>query len=92
MIRHLIHGHSESCFLVRVPSESSRKVTLTVLGTGLATFGAVLATIYYFKSQTVVVSTVFLAVISYVLGEAMSNFIPRKTWLGRFLNPHPVSS
>jgi hypothetical protein len=61
------------------------------IGTGLATFGAVLATIYYFKPQTVVVSTVFLAVISYVLGEAMSTFIPRKTWLGRFLNPHPVS-
>jgi OPT family oligopeptide transporter len=56
----------------------------------LATFGAVLATIYYFKPQTVVVSTVFLAVIAYVLGEAMSNFIPRKTWLGRFMNPHPV--
>ncbi|KAF8853981.1 OPT superfamily oligopeptide transporter [Acephala macrosclerotiorum] len=49
------------------------------LGTGLATLGAVLATIYYFKPQTVVVSTVFLAVISY-------------TWLGRFLNPHPFNS
>ncbi|KAE8444125.1 hypothetical protein EG329_000813 [Mollisiaceae sp. DMI_Dod_QoI] len=48
--------------------------------------------VLYWPSFTVVVSTVFLAVISYVLGEAMATFIPRKTWLGRFLNPHPFNS
>jgi hypothetical protein len=63
---------------------------LTSLGIGLSTFGGSLATIYYFKPQTVTVSTVFLGVISYVLGEAMAAFIPRKTFVGRFLNPHPV--
>jgi hypothetical protein len=57
---------------------------------GLSTFGGILATIYYFKPQTVPVSVIFIAVISYVLGEAMAAFIPRKTFIGRFLNPHPV--
>lgn len=63
---------------------------LYALGIGLSTFGGSLATIYYFKPQTVSVSTVFLGVISYVLGELMSVLIPRKTFVGRFLNPHPV--
>lgn len=63
---------------------------LIPIGIGLSTFGGSLATIYYFKPQTVSVSTVFLGVISYVLGEAMSVFIPRKGAIGRFLNPHPV--
>jgi hypothetical protein len=60
------------------------------LGIGLSTFGAILATIYHFKPQVVNVSTVFLAVVSYILGEFMSVAIPRKTFMGRFLNPHPV--
>ncbi|OCL08353.1 OPT superfamily oligopeptide transporter [Glonium stellatum] len=62
------------------------------LGIGLSTFGGTLATIYYFKPQSVVVSTVFLAIISFVLGEAMAAFIPRKTFIGRLLNPHPFNS
>lgn len=36
-------------------------------------------------------SVVFLAVIAYVIGEGMSLLIPRKTWLGRFLNPFPFN-
>jgi hypothetical protein len=63
---------------------------LIATGIGLSTFGGTLATIYYFKPQTVVVSTVFLAVVSYVLGELMSIIIPRKG-IFRFLNPHPVN-
>lgn len=36
-------------------------------------------------------STVFLAVITYMLGELMSFAIPRKGRIGRFLNPHPFN-
>jgi hypothetical protein len=36
--------------------------------------------------QTVYVSTMFLTVISYVLGVSMENVIPRWGWL-RYLNP-----
>jgi hypothetical protein len=37
------------------------------IGIGLSAFGGVLAEIYYFKPQTVLVSTMFLAIISYVV-------------------------
>jgi hypothetical protein len=57
-----------------------------IIGIALSTFGGLLATIYHFKPQTVPVSTVFLAVISYVLGEGMALIIPRN----RIFNPHPV--
>jgi OPT oligopeptide transporter protein len=63
---------------------------LTVVGLGLSAFGGALSTIYYFKPQTLVVSTIFLGVISYVLGEIMSHALPRKGILGALLNPHPV--
>jgi hypothetical protein len=59
-------------------------------GIGLSTFGGCLATIYYFKPQTALVSQVFLAVVSYVIGEAMARIIPNKGWIGRLFNPHPV--
>ena len=60
------------------------------LGLGLSAFGGVLSTIYYFKPQTLAVSTIFLGCISYILGELMSHTIPRVGFIGRFLNPHPV--
>lgn len=60
-------------------------------GIGLSLFGGIISAIYYFKPQTVTVSTVFLAVIAYILGEGMSILIPRKTWLGQFLNPFPFN-
>jgi hypothetical protein len=59
-------------------------------GLGLSAFGGALGTIYYFKPQTLSVSTIFLGVISYVIGELMARIIPRWGWLGRLLNPHPV--
>jgi OPT oligopeptide transporter protein len=62
------------------------------LGMGLSTFGGSLATIYYFKPQTVFVSTVFLAVISYVLGEVLAQIIPTKGVIGKIFNPHPVGA
>jgi hypothetical protein len=60
------------------------------LGIGLSLFGSTLACIYYFKPQTVFVSVIFLAVISYVLGELMAAIIPKGGWIGRWFNPHPV--
>jgi hypothetical protein len=62
------------------------------LGFGLSAFGAVLSTIYFFKPQSLSVSTIFLGCISYVLGELMSHTLPRRGPIGRFLNPHPVSN
>jgi OPT family oligopeptide transporter len=40
----------------------------------------------------VAVSVIFLTVIGYVLGNAMSLAIPRKGLIGRYLNPHPFNS
>ncbi|KAJ7170810.1 hypothetical protein C8R43DRAFT_944652 [Mycena crocata] len=57
-----------------------------VLGLGLSAFGGVLAEIYYFKPQTVLVSTMFLAIIVFVLGKAMESIIPT-SGIFRFLNP-----
>ncbi|KAG8217851.1 OPT oligopeptide transporter [Butyriboletus roseoflavus] len=60
------------------------------LGLSLSAFGGSLAEIYYFKPQTVGVSLMFLAIVSYVLGIAMETFIPRHG-LFRYLNPHPFN-
>ncbi|KAJ6531964.1 OPT oligopeptide transporter protein-domain-containing protein [Mycena capillaripes] len=66
-----------------------------ILGLGLSAFGGVLGggscTLFsYFKPQTVFVSTMFLAIIAFILGKAMETVIP--TW-GPFsyLNPHPFN-
>ncbi|KAG2157244.1 OPT oligopeptide transporter protein-domain-containing protein [Suillus clintonianus] len=60
------------------------------IGLGLSAFGGSLAQIYYFKPQTVLVSVMFLAIISYVIGFAMETFIPRHGLL-RYLNPGPFN-
>ncbi|KAG2144821.1 OPT oligopeptide transporter protein-domain-containing protein [Suillus cothurnatus] len=60
------------------------------IGLGLSAFGGSLAQIYYFKPQTVSVSLMFLAIISYVIGLAMETFIPRHGLL-RYLNPGPFN-
>ncbi|KAK8868122.1 OPT oligopeptide transporter protein-domain-containing protein [Apiospora arundinis] len=61
------------------------------IGLGLSALSSSLATVYMFKPQGVGISTIFLCVISYVIALAME-FIPRRGWLGRFLNPHPFNS
>ncbi|KAJ5570081.1 uncharacterized protein N7459_009511 [Penicillium hispanicum] len=61
------------------------------LGIGLSIFGGTISSIYYFKPQTVVVSTVFIAVLAYLLGEGMAIGIPRIGIIGRWLNPHPFN-
>ncbi|GMM34355.1 hypothetical protein DASC09_016800 [Saccharomycopsis crataegensis] len=61
-----------------------------ILGVGLAIFGGVLQCIFYFKPQTIVVNGIFLMLLAYVGGEAMSMLIPRKGWL-KYLNPYPFN-
>ncbi|KAK8118886.1 uncharacterized protein PG998_003512 [Apiospora kogelbergensis] len=61
------------------------------IGLGLSALSSSLATVYMFKPQGVGISTIFLCVISYVIALAME-LIPRRGWLGRFLNPHPFNS
>ena len=52
---------------------------------------SVLAQIYYFKPQTLSVSTLFLLVLSYWFGNAMHMLIPDKG-IFRWLNPGPFNS
>ncbi|KAK8127642.1 OPT oligopeptide transporter protein-domain-containing protein [Apiospora sp. TS-2023a] len=61
------------------------------IGLGLSALASSLATVYMFKPQGVGISTIFLCVVSYVIALAME-LIPRRGWLGRFLNPHPFNS
>ncbi|EIW85092.1 OPT oligopeptide transporter [Coniophora puteana RWD-64-598 SS2] len=60
------------------------------IGIGLSAFGGSLAQIYYFKPQTVSVSLMFLAIISYIIGFAMETFIPRHGYF-HWLNPGPFN-
>ncbi|CAL1705639.1 unnamed protein product [Somion occarium] len=60
------------------------------LGLGFSAFGAVLAQIYYFKPQTLSVSTLFLLVLSYWFGNAMHMLIPDKG-VFRWFNPGPFN-
>ncbi|KAG1862488.1 OPT oligopeptide transporter protein-domain-containing protein [Suillus subalutaceus] len=53
-------------------------------------FEFVFTEIYYFKPQTVLVSLMFLAVVSYILGVFMETVIPRRGLL-RYLNPGPFN-
>lgn len=68
------------------PSESPYTFRAWFLGIGLSCFGSVIAEIFYFKPQTIAVNIIFLAIISYVFGEAFT-LIPRLGPIGRFLNP-----
>ncbi|RDW82602.1 OPT superfamily oligopeptide transporter-1 [Coleophoma cylindrospora] len=62
------------------------------LGIALSTFGSALATIFLFKPQSVSVSIIFLTVLSYVAGNAMSTLLPKTGTIGRWLNPQPFNS
>ncbi|KAK0448905.1 OPT oligopeptide transporter [Desarmillaria tabescens] len=69
------------------------------LSLGLSCFGAVLGQIFYFRPQTIYVSSLFLQIISYILGRFMEQTIPGpgttlwrfgvlpNNWFWRFLNP-----
>ncbi|ETW81029.1 oligopeptide transporter [Heterobasidion irregulare TC 32-1] len=68
------------------PSLSPWTFRSLFIGIGLSAF----AEIYYFKPQTVLVSTMFLAIIAYVIGIFMETVIPRRGWF-RYLNPGPFN-
>ncbi|KAK0226690.1 OPT oligopeptide transporter [Armillaria fumosa] len=69
------------------------------LSLGLSCFGAVLGQIFYFRPQTIAVSSLFLQIISFILGRFMEQMIPGpgttfwrfgtlpNNWFWRFLNP-----
>lgn len=54
-------------------------------------FSRVLAQIYYFKPQTLLVSQLFLLVLSYWFGGAMAMLLPSRG-LFRWINPGPFNS
>ncbi len=58
---------------------------------GLSVFGGVLSGIFYFKPQFVSIPAVFIAVVAFLLGEAMARLLPRQGKIGRFLNPGPFN-
>ncbi|KAH9936802.1 OPT oligopeptide transporter [Epithele typhae] len=60
------------------------------LGLGFSAFGAVLAQIYYFKPQTLSVSTLFLLVLSYWFGTGMHALLP-SNGIWRWINPGPFN-
>lgn len=55
-------------------------------------FGAIVNTIYYFRSRTLDISKVLLVLAAYVLGTFMERSIPKSGFAGRWLNPHPFNS
>ncbi|EGO56086.1 hypothetical protein NEUTE1DRAFT_64387 [Neurospora tetrasperma FGSC 2508] len=71
------------------PSLSPWTFRMFFVGVGLSVFGGVLQEIMYFKPQVVYVSVMFLTVLAQALGTALSQLIPRKGAIGRFLNPFP---
>ncbi|RFU28658.1 hypothetical protein B7463_g7691, partial [Scytalidium lignicola] len=70
------------------PSLNPWTFRMWFLGLGLSCFSAVLATIYQFKPQGIVLSATFLCVISYVLALVMEKLFPKSGFFGRWFNPH----
>lgn len=62
-----------------------------LLGIGLSVFASSITTINTFRPQWVAIHTVFVAVLSYVIGKLMHRFLPSKGLLGRLLNPGPFN-
>ncbi|ESK86285.1 oligopeptide transporter [Moniliophthora roreri MCA 2997] len=73
-----------------------------LLGIGLSCFGAVLGQIFYFRPQTIFVSSLFLQIIAYILGVGLETIIPgpgnelprlrtADTAFWRFMNPGPFN-
>ncbi|KAI0669078.1 OPT oligopeptide transporter [Trametes maxima] len=60
------------------------------VGLGFSAFGAVLAQIYYFKPQTLLVSQLFLLVLSYWFGNIMAMVLPSRG-IFRWINPGPFN-
>ncbi|KAF2400856.1 OPT superfamily oligopeptide transporter [Trichodelitschia bisporula] len=61
------------------------------LGLSIACFAAATTAINTFKPQPVHIHLVFIAVLSYVLGEVMAKVLPSRGRIGRIINPHPFN-
>ncbi|KAF5365456.1 hypothetical protein D9758_010828 [Tetrapyrgos nigripes] len=71
------------------------------LGLGLACFGAVLGQIFYFRPQTIAVSSLFLQIISFIFGKVLEEIVPgpsetariktRNNRFWRFMNHGPFN-
>ncbi|KAF4614385.1 hypothetical protein G7Y89_g15352 [Cudoniella acicularis] len=84
VLTHVIHVDDD-------PSLSPWTFRAFFLGIGLAVFASVLQEIYYFKPQAIYISIVFMTVVGYAIGEAMS-LIPRYGPILKFINPFPFNS
>ncbi|TQV98969.1 hypothetical protein V2A60_007340 [Cordyceps javanica] len=84
VLTHTIHLQDD-------PTLSAITFRSMTIGLGLSVFGGVLSGIFYFKPQFVSIPAVFIAVVAFLLGEAMARLIPRRGALGRLLNPGPFN-
>ncbi|ATY64702.1 oligopeptide transporter [Cordyceps militaris] len=85
VLTHTIHLQDD-------PTLSAITFRSIIIGLGLSVFGGVLSGIFFFKPQFVAIPAVFIAVVAFLLGEAMARLIPRSSHpLLRFLNPGPFN-
>ncbi|RDB27799.1 Oligopeptide transporter 6 [Hypsizygus marmoreus] len=76
-------GRDVSRFVVDIRDDGEAALTFRslFLGTVLAGLGAALCQIYLFKPVQMTVSTVFLLLIIYTVGNAWAAFFPRRSWV-----------
>ncbi|KAF8882526.1 oligopeptide transporter [Gymnopilus junonius] len=89
-------GQDVSRFAVDLRDDGDEALTFRslVLGTVIAGLGAALCQIYLFKPVQMTVSTVFLLLLIYTIGNAWAKFVPQRSWTGgffHFINPGPFS-
>ncbi|KAG6815817.1 hypothetical protein H0H87_011116, partial [Tephrocybe sp. NHM501043] len=97
-------GRDVSRFAVDIRDDGDAALTFRslFLGTVMAGLGAALCQIYLFKPVQMSVSTVFLLLVIYSIGNAWAAFLPRRSWvegtrfqrLGpvfEFVNPGPFT-
>ncbi|KAK0220366.1 OPT oligopeptide transporter protein-domain-containing protein [Armillaria fumosa] len=95
-------GQDVSLFVVDVRDDDDSALTFRslFLGTVIAGLGAALCQIYNFKPVQMSVSTVFLLLVLYSIGEAWAAFLPKRSWVEgtrlqplvpvlEFINPGP---
>jgi hypothetical protein len=77
------NGKDVSRFLFTTRDDGDPAITLrsVVLGTVFAGLGAAMCQIYLFKPVQVTVSTVFLLLLIYSVGQAWAAFLPRSSWV-----------
>jgi hypothetical protein len=91
MIQHYRLGPSGCGFSASMFAKFYTQSLTNLSGLSLSLFAATVTTISTFKPQLVNINHVFLAVLSHFLGRGLEKLTLRKSRIGRFLNPHPVS-